>query len=46
MKYIDEYRNARLAQSVVGEIRRIQTRPWVIMEVCGGPDALDRQAWD
>src|SRR5271165_835440 len=36
MKYIDEYRNARLAQSVVQEIRRIQTRPWVIMEVCGG----------
>lgn len=36
MKYIDEYRNARLAQSVVQEIQRIQTRPWVIMEVCGG----------
>ena len=36
MKYIDEYRNARLAQAVVQEIRRIQTRPWVIMEVCGG----------
>ena len=36
MKYIDEYRNARLAQSVIHEIRRIQTRPWVIMEVCGG----------
>jgi hydrogenase expression/formation protein HypD len=36
MKYIDEYRSARLAQSVVQEIRRIQTQPWVIMEVCGG----------
>src|SRR5690242_1193748 len=36
MKYIDEYRNARLAQAVIAEIRRIQTRPWVIMEVCGG----------
>ena len=36
MKYIDEYRNARLAESIVAEIRRIQTRPWVIMEVCGG----------
>lgn len=36
MKYIDEYRNARVAQAVVAEIRRIQTRPWVIMEVCGG----------
>src|SRR5215469_13089921 len=36
MKYIDEYRNARLAKAIVQEIRRIQTRPWVIMEVCGG----------
>src|SRR5215467_6159009 len=36
MKYIDEYRNGRLAQSILNEIRRIQTRPWVIMEVCGG----------
>jgi hydrogenase expression/formation protein HypD len=36
MKYIDEYRNPRLAQSIVDEIRRIQTRPWVVMEVCGG----------
>src|ERR1700744_658528 len=36
MKYLDEYRNARLAQAVIAEIRRIQTRPWVIMEVCGG----------
>jgi hydrogenase expression/formation protein HypD len=36
MKYIDEYRNARLAQTIVQEIQRMQTRPWVIMEVCGG----------
>jgi hydrogenase expression/formation protein HypD len=36
MKYLDEYRNSRLALSVINEIRRIQTRPWVIMEVCGG----------
>ena len=36
MKYVDEYRSARLAKSIVDEIRRIQTRPWVIMEVCGG----------
>lgn len=36
MKYVDEYRNGRLAQSIISEIRRIQTRPWVIMEVCGG----------
>jgi hydrogenase expression/formation protein HypD len=36
MKYLDEYRNPRLAQSIIHEIRRVQTKPWVIMEVCGG----------
>lgn len=36
MKYLDEYRDGRLAGKIVDELRRIQTRPWVIMEVCGG----------
>jgi hydrogenase expression/formation protein HypD len=36
VKYLDEYRSERLARNIVNEIRRIQTRPWVIMEVCGG----------
>src|SRR6202042_1715678 len=36
MKYIDEYRNEALAQKLVGEISRGVTRPWVLMEVCGG----------
>jgi hydrogenase expression/formation protein HypD len=36
MKYVDEYRSGVLAQNIVQEIRRIQTKPWVIMEVCGG----------
>lgn len=36
MKYLDEYRNEALAQKVVGEIRRVVTKPWVLMEVCGG----------
>jgi hydrogenase expression/formation protein HypD len=36
MKYLDEYRNEELAQKVVGEIRRTVTKPWVLMEVCGG----------
>lgn len=36
MRYVDEYRSGRLALNVVKEIQRIQTRPWVIMEVCGG----------
>jgi len=36
MKYLDEYRNEELAQKIVGELRRIVTKPWVLMEVCGG----------
>jgi hydrogenase expression/formation protein HypD len=36
MKYLDEYRNERVAHNLLNEIRRILTRPWVIMEVCGG----------
>ncbi len=36
MKYLDEYRDEKLARQVIEEIRRAQTRPWVIMEVCGG----------
>jgi len=36
MKYIEEYRDARLARGLIAEIRRMLTRPWVIMEICGG----------
>lgn len=36
MKYLDEYRQQPVAQKVLQEIHRTQTRPWVIMEVCGG----------
>lgn len=36
MKYLDEYRNQALAGNVVREIRRLVTRDWTIMEVCGG----------
>src|ERR1700741_2960821 len=36
MKYLDEYRSEELAQKVVGEIRRVVTKHWVLMEVCGG----------
>ena len=36
MKYLDEYRDHGIAQKVLGEIRRTITKPWVIMEVCGG----------
>jgi len=36
MKYLDEYRDGEVASKIVAEMRRIQTRPWVLMEVCGG----------
>ncbi len=36
MRYLDEYRDGKLAAKIVEDIRNIQTRPWVIMEVCGG----------
>ena len=36
MKYIQEYRDKTLVNAVVDEIARKVTRPWVIMEVCGG----------
>jgi hydrogenase expression/formation protein HypD len=36
MKFLDEYRDEALAKKIVDEIRRIVTKPWVLMEVCGG----------
>lgn len=36
MKYLDEYRDERVAAKIVDEIKRTVTRPWVLMEVCGG----------
>ena len=36
MKYLDEYRNSELAATLTREIAAIATRPWVLMEVCGG----------
>jgi hydrogenase expression/formation protein HypD len=36
MKYIDEYRDPRLARNLLDEIRRKATRHWTIMEICGG----------
>jgi hydrogenase expression/formation protein HypD len=36
MKFLDEYRSEALAKKVVAEIRHVVTRPWVLMEVCGG----------
>jgi len=36
LKYIDEYRNADLAGRYAQQIAEITTRPWKIMEACGG----------
>jgi len=36
MKYVNEYRDADLVRGVIQEIRHIVTRPWTIMEICGG----------
>ncbi len=36
MKYIDEYRDAEGAARFAREIAKTVTRPWKIMEVCGG----------
>jgi hydrogenase expression/formation protein HypD len=36
MKYLDEYRDADAARKYALEIARVTTRPWTLMEVCGG----------
>ncbi len=36
MKYLDEFRDGPKARRLAEEIRRLVTRPWAIMEVCGG----------
>lgn len=36
MKYIDEYRDAKAARRYADLIARLVTKPWTIMEVCGG----------
>jgi len=36
MKYIDEYRDAKLANEYAQAIAAITKRPWTLMEICGG----------
>ncbi|MCL4190533.1 MAG: hydrogenase formation protein HypD [Thermoguttaceae bacterium] len=36
MKYVNEYRDADKARMLADAIRRTVTRPWHIMEICGG----------
>jgi hydrogenase expression/formation protein HypD len=36
LKYTTEFRDSTLVQSIMAEIRTKVSRPWVIMEICGG----------
>jgi hydrogenase expression/formation protein HypD len=36
MKYLDEYRDARIARNLAAEITRRAKHHWVLMEICGG----------
>ncbi|HMP76895.1 MAG TPA: hydrogenase formation protein HypD [Kiritimatiellia bacterium] len=36
MKYLDEYRDAAAARKLAEQLARVTTRPWTLMEVCGG----------
>jgi hydrogenase expression/formation protein HypD len=36
VKYLDEFNDPELAAKLFAEIKRTVTRPWAIMEICGG----------
>jgi len=36
MRFLDEFRDGKLAGALLAEMARITTRPWRVMEVCGG----------
>jgi len=36
LKYVEEYRDLKLVRKISEEIKKAVTRPWVIMEICGG----------
>lgn len=36
MKFVDEYRDPRAARALADRIHRTATRPWRVMEICGG----------
>jgi len=36
VKYVDEYRDERIVQSLSARIAQRVTRPWNVMEICGG----------
>ncbi len=47
MRFLDEYRDERIARALLRDIARSVTGPWTIMEVCGGQThTLIRQGID
>ncbi|MDZ4159580.1 MAG: hydrogenase formation protein HypD, partial [Anaerolineaceae bacterium] len=36
MRFVDDFRDARLVKTVIKQIRATVTRKWVLMEICGG----------
>lgn len=36
MKFLTEYRDPHLVEAFLEELHRITTRPWTLMEICGG----------
>lgn len=36
MKYLSEYRDPEMVEAFLKEIHHITTRPWTLMEICGG----------
>ncbi len=36
MKFVNEYRDSSVVATLVGAIARVATRPWTVMEICGG----------
>jgi hydrogenase expression/formation protein HypD len=36
VKFLDEYRDADLTRKLLADIQKTVTRPWTLMEVCGG----------
>jgi hydrogenase expression/formation protein HypD len=36
VKFVDEYRDGELARKLADELAALTTRPWALMEVCGG----------
>jgi hydrogenase expression/formation protein HypD len=36
MKYLDEFRDPEIVKSYLDKIHKVVSRPWAVMEICGG----------